>query len=240
MPAASRVLGLIPARGGSKGIPDKNIRALAGRTLLEYAAEAAAASGVIDRVVLSTDSERIATEGRRVGLEVPFLRPEELARDDTPMLPVIEHAVASLEQGGWIPDIIVLLQPTSPLRTPEHIRRAVQELRDSNDDSVVTVVELPRHMSPDYVMRVEDGRLMPFLPEGAGVTRRQDARPAFIRDGTVYAFWRRTLREARSIYGKRCRPLIVPSAESLTIDTPDDWNEAERRIAAAPVPGPGR
>jgi CMP-N,N'-diacetyllegionaminic acid synthase len=226
----SGVLALIPARGGSKGIRDKNIRPLRGHTLLEYAANAAAKSGVIDRAVLSTDSERIAAEGRRIGIEVPFIRPAELARDDTPMLAVIEHAVDFLEQEGWKPEIVVLLQPTSPLRTAHHIRNAVQELRDSAADSVVTVVQLPRHLSPDYVMRIEEGRLVPFLPEGASVSRRQDTRAAFERDGTVYAFWRRTLRETHSIYGRNCRPLILPSAESLTLDTPEDWDEAERRM----------
>jgi CMP-N-acetylneuraminic acid synthetase len=228
---ASAVLALIPARGGSKGIPDKNIRPLAGRTLLEYAARAASASGVVDRIVLSTDSERIAAEGRRIGVEVPFSRPRELAGDDTPMFPVIEHAVESLEQHGWRPEIIVLLQPTSPLRRPDHIRNAVQQLRDGPADSVVTVVELPRHLSPDYVMRIDHGRLVPFLPEGAAVTRRQDVRPAFERDGTVYAFWTRTLRETRSIYGHDCRPLILPARESLTLDTLEDWDEAERRLS---------
>lgn len=232
---AGAVLGLVPARGGSKGIPDKNIRLLAGRSLLDYAARAA--SGVVDRIVLSTDSERIAAEGRRAGLEVPFLRPADLARDDTPMLPVIEHAVNVLEQQGWSPEIIVLLQPTSPLRTPDHIRRAIQRLRETGVDSVVTVVEVPRHLSPDYVMRIEDGRLVPFLPEGADVTRRQDARRAVVRDGTVYAFWRRTLDDTRSIYGRNCQPLVVPARESITIDTPEDWDEAERRLAAAEASG---
>ena len=227
------VLALVPARGGSKGIPDKNIRPLAGRTLIEYAARAASASAVVDRLVLSTDSERVAAEGRRAGLEVPFIRPSELAQDDTPMLPVIDHAVEFLAQHGWEAEIIVLLQPTSPLRTPTHIRAAVQELRESGADSVVSVVELPRHVSPDYVMRIDSGRLVPFLAEGVRITRRQDARPAFVRDGTVYAFWTRTLREARSIYGQDCRPLVVPARESITIDTADDWQDAERRLAAA-------
>ena len=227
------VLALVPARGGSKGVPDKNMRPLAGRTLLEYAAEAAVASGVIDRIVLSTDSERIAAEGRRAGLEVPFVRPAELARDDTPMLPVVEHALDVLEQGGWTAEVIVLLQPTSPLRRPEHVRGAVQQLRDSGADSVVTVVELPRHFSPDYVMRMDKGRLKPFLAEGGGVIRRQDARPAFLRDGTVYAFWSRTVRETHSIYGLDCRPFVLSALDSMTIDTQDDWTEAERRLRAA-------
>lgn len=226
-------MALVPARGGSKGIPDKNIRPLSGRTLLDYAARASAESGVIDRIILSTDSERIAAEGRRVGLEVPFMRPFELAQDDTPMLPVIEHALDFVAGHGWDPEILVLLQPTSPLRTAAHIRAVVRELRESQADSVVTVVELPRHLSPDYVMRIDDGRLVTFLQEGARVTRRQDARLAFVRDGTVYACWAKTVREMQSIYGRTCHPLIVSSAESITIDTPDDWQEAERRISAA-------
>jgi CMP-N,N'-diacetyllegionaminic acid synthase len=233
-----RVLGLVPARGGSKGIPDKNTRPLAGRSLLEYVARAAFESRAIDRLILSTDSERIAGEGVRVGLEVPFTRPPELACDDTPMLAVVEHAVEWLERGGWTPEIVVLLQPTSPLRTADHIRRAIQQLRDSGADSVVTVMELPRHFSPDYVMRMDGSRLVPFLPEGATVTRRQDARRAFVRDGTVYAFWRRTLRDSHSIYGETCSPLVVPAEQSITIDTNDDWDEAERRIAA--LSGAGR
>lgn len=229
----SRVLALVPARGGSKGIQDKNIRPLAGRTLLDYAARAAAASGVIDRIILSTDSERIAVEGRRAGLEVPFVRPAELAQDDTPMLPVIEHALDFVKQEGWDAEILVLLQPTSPLRTATHIRDVVGALRASQADSVVTVVEVPRHLSPDYVMRVDERRLVPFLPEGARITRRQDARQAYVRDGTVYACWVKTVHQTRSIYGHSCRPWILPHGESITIDTPDDWQEAERRIFLA-------
>jgi CMP-N-acetylneuraminic acid synthetase len=225
-----RVLGIVPARGGSKGLPGKNIRLLAGRPLLDYTAEAARASQVIDRLILSTDSAEIADVGRRAGLEVPFLRPSTLAADDTPMVPVLEHAVAALAGEDWIPDIIVVLQPTSPLRRPEHIRAAVTMLRETAADSVVTVVEVPRHFSPDYVMRIEEGRLKPFLPEGARLTRRQDARPAFARDGTVYACWRSTLERFGGIYGDDCRPLLVGLDESVSIDTPADWQMAERAL----------
>ena len=226
----SGVLALIPARAGSKGLPGKNIRLLNGKPLLAYAADAARASGVVDRIVLTTDSEQIADVGRAAGIETPFLRPSDLAQDDTAMLPVIEHAVAAIESAGWPVDIIILLQPTSPLRLPSHVRRSVDLLRDTGADSVVSVLELPRHLSPDYVMRVENSRLVPFLAEGQRVTRRQDARVAYVRDGTVYTFWRRTLRGARSLYGDDCRPMVVPASESLTIDTPEDWAEAERRV----------
>ena len=226
----SGVLALVPARAGSKGIPGKNLRLLGGHTLIDYAARVARESGVVDRAVLSTDSEEMAAEGRRASLEVPFIRPEALAQDDTPMQPVIEHALASLAGAGFAPDIVLLLQPTSPLRTPDHLRTAVRLLRDSGADSVVSVVELPRHLSPDYVMRIDDGELKPFLAEGVRVTRRQDARPAYVRDGTVYAFWTRTLGEQGTIYGRRCLPLLVDAADSITIDSPADWDAADRLL----------
>ena len=224
------VLALVPARSGSKGLPGKNLRPLAGRTLIDYAARAARESGVVDRAVLSTDAEEIAAEGRRAGLDVPFLRPPALAQDDTPMKPVIEHALAALAERGYRPDIVLLLQPTSPMRTPAHVRSALLLLRGSNVDSVVSVLELPRHLSPEYVMRIEDGVLKPFLAQGAAITRRQDATPAYVRDGTVYAFWTRTLQEQGSIYGARCLPMLVDPADSITIDTLEDWEAAERRL----------
>jgi N-acylneuraminate cytidylyltransferase len=108
----SRVLAIVPARGGSKGVPGKNLRTLAGRTLLDYTALAARDSGVIDRIVLSTDSAAIAEAGMRAGLEVPFMRPSALAQDDCPMLTVIHHAFAELEADGWSTDIVFLMLPT--------------------------------------------------------------------------------------------------------------------------------
>lgn len=225
------VLALVPARGGSKGVPDKNVKPLAGHSLLDYTARAARESGVVDRIILSTDSAEIADAGRRAGLEVPFVRPATLAADDTPMVPVIVHALSDLSRQGWSPEFVVLLQPTSPLRRPDHIRAAVKMLRDTGADSVVTVVEVPRHLSPDYVMRIEDGRLTSFLPEGERVTRRQDARPAYSRDGTVYAFRRSTIEKSGGIYGEDCRPLVIDPSDSLSIDSPADWDEAERLLS---------
>jgi len=148
------------------------------------------------------------------------------------MLPVVRHALDALAADGWAADILVLLQPTSPLRRAEHVRDAVTLLRETGADSVVTVVEVPRHLSPDYVMRIDAGLLRPFLTEGARVTRRQDARPAFSRDGTVYAFRRDTIERHGSIYGEDCRPLVIAEDESLSIDTPRDWADAERALQA--------
>jgi CMP-N,N'-diacetyllegionaminic acid synthase len=226
------VLAIVPARGGSKGVPDKNLRVLAGRTLLDRTADAARRSGVIDRIVLTTDSDTIAAAGKEAGLEVPFKRPSTLAQDDTPMLPVVRHAVDELSQRGWDAEFIVLLQPTSPLRTPDHIRDSVALLKKSGADSVVSVVAIPKHLSPDYVMRIDGDVLKPFLPEGAQVSRRQDARAAFSRDGTVYAFRRSTLERFGNIYGDDCRPLVIDPHDSLSIDSPDDWTTAERILTA--------
>ena len=202
------VVGIVPARSGSKGVPGKNTRLLHGRPLLEYTARAAFAAGVLDRVILTTDSPDIADVGRRVGLEVPFL---------APCRPVAgRHAdgAGPASCGGGAcrrrletPGIIVLLQPTSPLRRPEHIVDAVEMLKQTPATSVVSVVEVPRHLSPDYVMRVEAGVLKPFLADGLRITRRQDARQAYVRDGTVYAFRAETLDRFGDIYGNDCRPL---------------------------------
>jgi CMP-N-acetylneuraminic acid synthetase len=225
-------LAIIPARGGSKGIPDKNLRPLAGKPLIAYVAEVVRASGAIDRLILSTDSPAIAELGASLGIEVPFLRPPELAQDSSPMQPVLEHAVLTLEKEGWFPQVVVVLQPTAPLRKPEHLRQAIALLEEKACDSVVSVVEIPKHYSPHYAMKIVAGELVNFLPEGQAVTRRQDVVPAYSRDGTVYAVRRDVLINDRSIYGKHCYPLILPNRESINLDTLEDWQLAENAIAS--------
>lgn len=220
-----KILGVIPARAGSKGIPHKNELALGGRTLIERTVDVARASNVIDRLVLTTDSETIAEIGRRAEVDV-ILRPAELAGDDTPMLPVVQHAVASLEQDGSLEcDAVALLQPTQPLRRPEHIVAAVKLLVENDSSSVAAVVAIPAHYAPQYAMRIEHGHLKPYLPDAAPAVRRQDAEAAYSRDGTIYLIRRETLR-AGDLYGPTCTPLVVPSSESINLDTPADWERA--------------
>lgn len=232
----TKILGIIPARGGSKGIPGKNIRMLGGKPLIHYAVRAARESKLVDRIILTTDSSEIAEVGRSLDVEVPFLRPAHLAQDDTPMFPVIDHAVHFVEEQGWQPDIILLLQPTAPLRQPEHIQAAVKLLTESKCDSVVSVVEVPQHYAPDFVLKLEEGKLKPFLEGGEKVTRRQDTRSAFSRDGTIYAFWRDVFIYKRSIYGDNCRPLIIPADMSCNLDTMEDWGEVEKKMKDQPLP----
>jgi len=216
-----RVLGVIPARGGSKGIPDKHLRQVAGRSLLAYTADAARASRRLSRVIVSTDAPAIADAARGLGLDVPFLRPAALAADDTPMLPVMQHALAHVAAEGSPADVLVLLQPTSPLRTASHIDAAVELLDRSGADSVVSVVEVPHQFNPASVMREQDGRLTPFL-EGALPTRRQDKPRVLARNGPAVLAVRASVVAAGTLYGNDCRPLLMTSAESLDIDTPDD------------------
>jgi CMP-N,N'-diacetyllegionaminic acid synthase len=225
-----RVLGLVPARGGSKGLPRKNERALAGQTLLERTRDAAVASGVIDRLVLSTDSESIAALGESLGLDVPFRRPAELATDEAPMIGVVEHALRTLAKNGYLPDAVALLQPTSPLRRPDHIATAVQ-LLTPDATSVVSVTRIPPHLSPHWAWRIDSDRLIPFLPDGgARIVRRQEVPAAYFRNGTIYLTRTEVVLDDKDLYGERCVPLVIPEEDALTIDTEADWHLAERRL----------
>ena len=180
MPSA--VLGVVPARGGSKAIPNKNLAPLGGRPLLAYTADAVLKSRRVTRTVVSTDDPAIATVARGLGLDVPFTRPKALAGDDTAMLPVVQHALEMVRAAGFHPDAVVLLQPTSPLRRAEHIDAAIALLEESGSDSVVSVIDVPHHFNPVSVMRLDGDRLRPFLEEPS-VTRRQDKPRVLARNG---------------------------------------------------------
>jgi CMP-N-acetylneuraminic acid synthetase len=227
-----RVLGVIPARGGSKGIQGKNLRPLAGRPLIAYTAAAARGSRRLGRVVVSTDDEPTADAARALGLDVPFLRPADLAADHTPMLPVLVHAAAALETSGFAADVVVLLQPTSPLRRAEHIDAAIDLLEESGADSVVSVVEVPHQFSPVSVMRLDGGRLTPYAP-GPMVTRRQDKPRVFARNGPAVLATRRAVLAAGSLYGDDCRPLVMDAESSVDIDSQADLDYAEFLLTRA-------
>lgn len=217
-------LALVPARAGSKGIPGKNTRLFGGRPLLAWGVTIGRET--CDRTCVSTDDPDIGVLAAQYGAEI-IIRPADLATDEAPMLGVVQHALGALQPA---PDVVVLLQPTQPFRMAEHVRAALELIEDA--DSVVSVVEIPACQSPDYAMRVADGWLTPFLPDGGILACRQAARPAWYRDGTVYVA-RREIIESGSLYGRRCRALVVPTCESVTLDTEDDWREAEERLLAA-------
>lgn len=226
-----RVLGVVTARGGSKGVPGKNIRPLGGKPLLVWTAEAAKRASRLARVILSTDDEQIAAVGREAGLEVPFLRPAELAGDRTPTLPVLQHAVGWLEARGDRFDAICLLQPTNPLRPAELIDACIELLERSGADSVISVLPVPADYNPHWVYFAgPDGELRLATGEPAPIPRRQDLPPAFHREGSVYVMKRDVLVEQRSLYGARVVGYPVDAARSVNIDSLDDWALAERMI----------
>jgi CMP-N,N'-diacetyllegionaminic acid synthase len=223
------ILGLITARGGSKSIPHKNIVPLAGRPLLAYTADAARNSRHITRLVLSTDDERIAAVGRECGVEVPFMRPPELAQDTSTSLSAAKHAVTWLaERENWQTDILVLLQPTSPLREARHIDEALDALIAANADTVVSVIEVPHHFSPYKLMKLDAGRLSSFWEQPLTNARRQDIPRLYARNGpAVLACQTTVMFERDSFYGAHIVPYIMDEETSVDIDTPFDLRLTE-------------
>lgn len=226
-------IGLIPARGGSKGIVRKNIAMLAGKPLLAWTAEAALGSRRLRGTILSTDDEEIASVGKACGLEVPFRRPPELASDTAPSIDVLTHAVQWLDAAGRQADLIVLLQPTAPLRTSEDIDGALSSLDRTQADSVVSVAEVPSHFSPEWQLSLSPAseiRLLDGRPLSEIVPRRQLLSKTFYRNGAVYAVRREVLTSRRSLYGERCVGYVMPAERSVNIDGPEELAEAERLL----------
>ncbi|MDP7024901.1 MAG: acylneuraminate cytidylyltransferase family protein [Kiritimatiellia bacterium] len=225
-----RILGLIPARGGSRALPDKNIMLLAGKSLVQRTYECASAFGGLDRIILSTDSEAIITHAREFGLEVPFVRPPEFASDESPMIDVAIHALEFLAKQGDEFDALLLLQPTSPLRTPAHIARAIELLGDN--DAVCSVVEVPKEANPYRLVKVAENGFLDFVcPEARHIACRQDEPQAYRREGTIFLARVDTIQKDHSFYGNTCVPFVLEPDETLNIDTEGDWQEAERRLA---------
>lgn len=225
------ILAIIPARGGSKGVPRKNLRLLAGRPLIAHTIEAALAAATLGRVIVSTDDEEIAATATALGVEVR-MRPKALARDATPTLAVLQHHVLQFAAEGYQPEAVMTLQPTSPLRTANHIDRAVGLFSsDATADSLVSCVEVPHIFHPFSVMRKDaDGYLRPFLDRAPGPTRRQDKEPVFARNGAAI-YLTRTERLDEYIFGGRLLGFPMTADESIDIDNEADLVEAERLLA---------
>lgn len=226
------VLGLIPARGGSKGVPRKNIKPLHGKPLLYYTAEAALRAKKLTTVILSTDDEAIAEVGYRCGLEVPFMRPPELAKDDTPMLPVVQHALKWMENNNRHFDAVCLLQPTNPLRSHRIIDDCIELLVTSDADTVLTVLPVPFHYNPHWVyFSDEQNHLSLATGEEQPISRRQTLPSAYHREGSVYVTLCKTVMEENSLYGKNITGYVLNKEESVNIDDKQDWDLAEKLLA---------
>jgi CMP-N-acetylneuraminic acid synthetase len=210
------ILGLIPARGGSKGIPGKNLAPLAGRPLLAWTCEAARGARALTRVVVSTEDDAIAAEAERCGVET-LRRPPELAADDTPMLAVVAHALEQLGQ----PDAVVLLQPTSPLRRAAHVDAAVALWRASGADSVVSVVEVPHQFTPASLLRLDGDRLHPYTGE-LGPTSRHEKERLYARNGPAIVVTRPSVVRSGRLYGDDLRAYPMSARDSVDVDGPEE------------------
>jgi CMP-N-acetylneuraminic acid synthetase len=227
-----RVLGIITARGGSKGIPRKNIRLLRGKPLLAYTIESASNAKHLTRTILSTEDAEIAEVGRRFGVEVPFLRPAVMSEDASPTFPVVQHALETLESQGEQYDAVCLLQPTNPLRRSVDIDNCIELLERTGADSVISVLPVPPTYNPNWVFwKSNDGTLRLSTGENEPTTRRQDLPPAFHREGSVYVTRTEVVKSCQSLYGKKILGYEISPEFSSNIDTPDDWQEIEERMA---------
>ncbi|MEW6096125.1 MAG: acylneuraminate cytidylyltransferase family protein [bacterium] len=222
----AKFLGIIPARGGSKSIHLKNIKPLLGKPLIAYTIEEALKSKYLERVIVSTDNTQIAKISKEYGAEIPFMRPEEFATDTSPTLPVIQHALKYLEAEGYIPDFVVLLQPTSPLREVRHIDEAIKKILDTDADSVITLSELEIH--PAWMRKLEGDKVYPFVETNKSVLRRQDLSPIYKLNGAVVVSKREVILSGKDWQEQDIRAIVMEPIYSIDIDTPLDFYIAER------------
>jgi len=213
------VLGVIPARGGSKGLPGKNIREMAGKPLIAWTIERALGSNYFDAVIVNTDDRTIAGIAAQYGAEVPFLRPEELAGDSTPMIDVIKHTVAYYQSSGRQFDYIALLEPTSPLRKHDDIDLAIRQLIDHEDeaDGLVSVGEV--HLEhPSIMKKTHQGMLVPYESDSGPVTRRQELGAVYFPYGVIYLVKTDKLIEQETFYVRNTIPYFIERWQNYEVD----------------------
>lgn len=222
------VVALIPARGGSKRLSNKNLHHVAGKPLVAYTFDAALKSSHLDRILLSTDSPDLVEFGLSQGIEVPFLRPSHIASDTAEMIDVVRHALKFLEADRAVPKLLVLLQPTSPLRTSDDIDISIQMATDTVD-SVVSIHELPSSHHPEEVFLQESGGL---LTNPLGKKKIVRSGPMYARNGPAVLVTRPRVIESGSLYGQAIRGYVMPASRSIDINTLDDMLIAEALLTS--------
>jgi CMP-N-acetylneuraminic acid synthetase len=213
------ILGVIPARGGSKSVPRKNLADLLGKPLIAYTIEAAKNSRRLSHYVVSSEDAEILEVAKRLGAPAPFVRPQELASDQAPSLPVVQHAVREMERiEGLTFDYVVLLQPTTPMRRGDDIDAALDKLIATGADSVISMCDVGAY-HPARMRRIVDDRLVELpVKEPREMARRQDLPPVYIRNGAIYAARRDLVMLKNSMVGDDCRAFVMPEERSVNID----------------------
>jgi CMP-N-acetylneuraminic acid synthetase len=226
-----RILAIIPARGGSIGVPGKNIKLLNGKPLLGYTSEIALQSKHLTEVIVSTEDEKIAEVAKSLGIKVPFIRPMVLAQDNTPTIDAIIHALHWYENQNIFFDAVCLLQVTSPFRTLEFLDIAIEKFIEKNPDSLVSVQRVPHEYNPHWTFEVNDeGNLKIATGEVKIIPRRQELPNAYHRDGSIYITKTKVLQEEHSMYGKIIAFIESESEFYVNIDSLQDWEKAEKMI----------
>jgi len=225
---SKRILAIIPARGGSKRVPNKNIRLVGGKPLIAWTIETTLTSQDLDRIIVSTDDKNIADIARSYGAEVPFLRPAELAQDSVSDLPVYQHTLTWLaKQENYFPEVIVWLRPTAPLRLAEDIHNSVRLLRETSADWVRSVTPVRHH--PYWMIRLEDNKLKPFI-DGINIRdyyQRQLLPPAYQFNGAVDVAWYETIMDKELLYSGDVRGYVMPDERSVDLDEEIDFTLLE-------------
>lgn len=223
-----KILGLIPARGGSKGIPDKNKKLLNGKPLLQYTIEAALNSKLLDSVIFSSEDESLIRIAKDLGVEIPFIRPEKLASDKAGSIEVIVHAVKKLLELGEEYDAVCLLQVTTPFRTSFDIDNAINKFITEKKDALISVQKVPHQYNPHWVFKTtESNSLKIATGESNIIKRRQDLPITYIRDGAIYITKTEVILGQYSFFGKSTSFIEFDPKHHINIDTIEDWKKAE-------------
>ena len=224
-----KILAIIPARGGSKGVPRKNVRLLGNKPLIEYSIDAAIESNVFEKIVVSTDDEEIAIAAEIAGCKPPFIRPTELAQDDSTSISVVLHAINFFEQQNIFFDAVCLLQPTSPFRQKGFINEAMNVFKETNSDSLISVLPVPHEYNPHWVFEELNGTLKISTGDETIIPRRQELPKAYHRDGSLYITKTETLKK-ESFFGKKISYIESNKEFYVNIDTFKDWEMAEKLL----------
>lgn len=226
-----KILAIIPARGGSKGVPGKNIKLLNGKPLLAYTSEIALQSKYLTEVVVSTEDEQIIEVAKSLGIKFPFIRPVVLSQDNTPTIDVIIHALQWYENQNNCFDAVCLLQVTSPFRTVDFLDKAINKFIEQGTDSLVSVLKVPHEYNPHWTFEVNDeGNLKIATGETEIISRRQELPTAYHRDGSIYITKTKVLLEEHSLYGKSTAFIESDPEFYVNIDSLKDWERAEEMI----------
>lgn len=225
-----KILGLIVARGGSKGIPEKNSKMLRGKPLINYTIASAKESRLLDEVIVSSDDHKIIELAKDEGIAVPFVRPKELATDTTSSLSVIQHALRFANENGRPFDAVCLLQPTTPFRSVGLVDEAITKFKSAQLDSLISVREIPSDFNPHWAFEEIEGELKIATGEEVPISRRQDLPKTYHRDGAIYITKTEVLLEQNTLLGKHIGFVVTKGDEDINLDTPNDWELAEQRL----------